>query len=108
MTEKKLSEKLEKLVDQISELSVLELSELVSALQEKLGVVRAECRVEHALDGRQVDGLGFHAEVVAVEQRGRRGQGQQQQDVAPTCGCHHREGNLLGAAGRVKLPRCAG
>lgn len=37
-TEKKLSEKVTKLVDQISELSVLELSDLVNALQEKLGV----------------------------------------------------------------------
>lgn len=41
MTEKKqnkLSEKVSKLVDQISELSVLELSDLVNTLQEKLGV----------------------------------------------------------------------
>lgn len=36
--EKKLSEKVQKLVDQISELTVLDLSELVNALQEKLGV----------------------------------------------------------------------
>ena len=36
--EKKLSEKVSKLVDQISELSVLELSDLVTELQEKLGV----------------------------------------------------------------------
>lgn len=36
--ENKLSEKVTKLVDQISELSVLDLSELVKALQEKLGV----------------------------------------------------------------------
>src|SRR3990170_5177570 len=35
---KKVSAKLEKLVDEIAKLSVLELSELVSALQEKLGV----------------------------------------------------------------------
>lgn len=39
MTEEtKISEKLQKLVDSISELSVLELSELVTALQDKLGV----------------------------------------------------------------------
>lgn len=36
--EKQLSEKLQKLVDQIAELSVLDLSELVTALQDKLGV----------------------------------------------------------------------
>lgn len=36
--ENKLSEKVEKLVSSISELSVLELSELVNALQDKLGV----------------------------------------------------------------------
>ncbi len=35
---KKVSEKVEKLVEEVAELSVLELSELVSALQEKLGV----------------------------------------------------------------------
>lgn len=35
---KKLSEKLEKIAKQIGELSVLELSELVPALQERLGV----------------------------------------------------------------------
>lgn len=35
---KKVSEKVEKLVEEVSKLSVLELSELVSALQEKLGV----------------------------------------------------------------------
>lgn len=38
MTEKKISTAVEKLVEEISKLSVLELSELVSALQEKLGV----------------------------------------------------------------------
>lgn len=36
--EKKQSEKITKLVDSISELSVLELSELVTTLQDKLGV----------------------------------------------------------------------
>jgi large subunit ribosomal protein L7/L12 len=36
--EKKISEKVTKLVDAVSELSVLELSDLVNALQEKLGV----------------------------------------------------------------------
>lgn len=36
--EKKLSKSVEKLVDEISKLTVLELSELVEALQEKLGV----------------------------------------------------------------------
>lgn len=36
--EKKVSEKLEKIVEEVSKLSVLELSDLVSALQEKLGV----------------------------------------------------------------------
>lgn len=36
--EKKLSKKVEELVDSVSKLTVLELSELVSALQEKLGV----------------------------------------------------------------------
>lgn len=36
--EKKLSEKLEKIAKQIEELSVLELSELVGVLQERLGV----------------------------------------------------------------------
>ncbi len=36
--EKKLSKKVEELVEAVSALSVLELSELVSALQEKLGV----------------------------------------------------------------------
>lgn len=36
--EKKLSSKVEKIVDSVSELSVLELSELVTALQDKLGV----------------------------------------------------------------------
>lgn len=35
---KKVSEKVEKLVEEVAKLSVLELSELVSALQEKLGV----------------------------------------------------------------------
>ena len=35
---KKLSEKVEKLVEEISKLSVLELADLVSTLQEKLGV----------------------------------------------------------------------
>lgn len=37
-TEKKLSAKLAKLVDEISKLSVMELSEFVNALQDKLGV----------------------------------------------------------------------
>lgn len=36
--EKKLSKKVEELVEEISKLTVLELSDLVSALQEKLGV----------------------------------------------------------------------
>ena len=36
--EKKLSKKIDELVENVSKLSVLELSELVSALQEKLGV----------------------------------------------------------------------
>lgn len=36
--ETKKSEKVEKLVDEVAKLSVLELSDLVSALQEKLGV----------------------------------------------------------------------
>jgi large subunit ribosomal protein L7/L12 len=35
---KKVSEKVEKMVEEVAKLSVLELSELVSALQEKLGV----------------------------------------------------------------------
>lgn len=35
---KKVSEKVEKMVEEVSKLSVLELSELVSALQDKLGV----------------------------------------------------------------------
>jgi len=38
MAEKKLSASVEKLVEEISKLSVLELSDLVSALHEKLGV----------------------------------------------------------------------
>lgn len=38
MAEKKLAASVEKLVEEISKLSVLELSDLVSALQEKLGV----------------------------------------------------------------------
>lgn len=38
MAEEKKSDKLTKLIEEISNLSVLELSELVSALQEKLGV----------------------------------------------------------------------
>lgn len=38
MAEKKQSDKVEKLVKEISELSVIDLSELVSALQDKLGV----------------------------------------------------------------------
>ncbi len=43
MTEesKKVSEKVEKMVEEVAKLSVLELSELVSALQEKLGVSAA-------------------------------------------------------------------
>ena len=36
--EKKLSKKVEELVEEVSKLTVLELSELVTALQEKLGV----------------------------------------------------------------------
>jgi len=36
--EKKLNEKVQKLVDAIAELSVMELSDLVNALQDKLGV----------------------------------------------------------------------
>jgi large subunit ribosomal protein L7/L12 len=36
--EKKLSKKVEELVEEVSKLSVLELSELVAALQDKLGV----------------------------------------------------------------------
>jgi len=39
--EKKLSKKVESLVDEIAKLSVIELSELVGALQEKLGVSAA-------------------------------------------------------------------
>ncbi|HUC95220.1 MAG TPA: 50S ribosomal protein L7/L12 [Candidatus Saccharimonadales bacterium] len=35
---KKVSEKVEKMVEEVAKLSVMELSELVSALQEKLGV----------------------------------------------------------------------
>jgi len=35
---KKVSEKVEKMVEEVAKLSVLELSELVSALQDKLGV----------------------------------------------------------------------
>ncbi len=38
MTEEKLDPKLEKILDQIGELSVLELSSLVKALEEKFGV----------------------------------------------------------------------
>jgi len=38
---KKVSDKVEKMVEEVSKLSVLELSELVSALQEKLGVSAA-------------------------------------------------------------------
>lgn len=38
MEEKKLNEKVQKLVDAIAELSVMELSDLVNALQDKLGV----------------------------------------------------------------------
>ena len=38
---KKVSEKVEKITDEVAKLSVLELSELVSALQEKLGVSAA-------------------------------------------------------------------
>lgn len=38
MAEKKSSDKVTKLVDAVAELSVLELSELVTALQDKLGV----------------------------------------------------------------------
>ena len=38
---KKVSEKIEKVVEEVSKLSVLELSELVTALQEKLGVSAA-------------------------------------------------------------------
>lgn len=43
MTEetKKVSEKVEKMVEEVSKLSVLELSELVTALQDKLGVSAA-------------------------------------------------------------------
>lgn len=41
MAEKKTSASVEKLVEEISKLSVLELSDLVSALQEKLGVSAA-------------------------------------------------------------------
>lgn len=43
MTEetKKVSEKVEKVVEEVSKLSVLELSELVTALQDKLGVSAA-------------------------------------------------------------------
>ena len=39
--EKKLNEKVQKLVDAIAELSVMELSDLVNALQDKLGVSAA-------------------------------------------------------------------
>jgi large subunit ribosomal protein L7/L12 len=38
---KKVSEKVEKMVEEVAKLSVLELSELVNALQEKLGVTAA-------------------------------------------------------------------
>ncbi|EKE12828.1 MAG: hypothetical protein ACD_13C00140G0026 [uncultured bacterium] len=38
---KKVSEKVEKIVEEVSKLSVLELSELVTALQDKLGVSAA-------------------------------------------------------------------
>jgi large subunit ribosomal protein L7/L12 len=38
---KKVSEKVEKMVEEVAKLSVMELSELVSALQEKLGVSAA-------------------------------------------------------------------
>jgi len=38
---KKVSEKVEKMVEEVSKLSVLELSELVTALQDKLGVTAA-------------------------------------------------------------------
>lgn len=38
---KKVSEKVEKMVEEVAKLSVLELSELVTALQEKLGVSAA-------------------------------------------------------------------
>jgi len=38
---KKVSEKVEKMVEEVSKLTVLELSELVSALQDKLGVSAA-------------------------------------------------------------------
>lgn len=39
--EKKLSEKVEKMVEEVSKLTVMELSELVTALQDKLGVSAA-------------------------------------------------------------------
>jgi len=45
---KKASDKVEKLVSSISELSVLELSELVNALQDKLGVSAAPMAVAAA------------------------------------------------------------
>lgn len=43
-----MSEKVQKLVDQVSELSVLEVSELVKALEEKFGVTAAPVAVAGA------------------------------------------------------------
>lgn len=53
---KKVSEKVEKMVEEVSKLSVMELSELVSALQEKLGVSAAMPVVAAAPAGAPAEG----------------------------------------------------
>lgn len=54
--EKKVSKKVEELVKSVSELSVLELSELVTALQDKLGVTAAAPMMAAPAAGAAPDG----------------------------------------------------
>ena len=58
---KKLSKNVQKLVDEVSKLSVLELSELVNALQDTLGVSAAPMAAAPAA-GAPADGEGAAAE----------------------------------------------
>lgn len=76
--EKKTSEKVNKLVDAVTELSVLELSDLVNALQEKLGVsavapvAAAPAAATPAAEAQGADAGGAQQTVVMTNSGGNK------------------------------------
>lgn len=67
MAEKKSSDKVTKLVDAVAELSVLELSELVTALQDKFGVSAMPVAAAPAAAAAPVAGAEAPAESGAIQ-----------------------------------------